>query len=284
MIIAVASGKGGTGKTMVAVSLALACEQNVQILDSDVEEPNVHIFIKPEINQVEDVVVKIPEIDIAKCNFCGKCSQVCAFNAIAITPGTVSIFSELCHSCGACSYFCPTGAITEINKTIGKISLGYKGELKTIEGRLNVGEVMPTPVIKAAHHYFSNEKDTIIDAPPGASCAMVHSVAIADYCILVTEPTPFGLNDLKIAVAVLKKLKIPFGVIINRCNIGDQDVEQYCLTQEIKILLQIPYSRQIAGGTAIGQTLIDIIPKYRSVFRRLFEIINNEYGTTNLSN
>ncbi|EKE00914.1 MAG: cobyrinic acid ac-diamide synthase [uncultured bacterium] len=281
MIITVASGKGGTGKTTVAVSLALSVEKNVQLLDSDVEEPNTHIFIKPKISQKEDVSIKVPQVDLEKCTFCGKCSSVCAFNAIAVVPGTVNIFSELCHSCGACKYFCPNEAISEIDKPIGLIEIGKKNEMEFIQGELNVGQAMPTPIIKALKKYIDRDKHTIIDAPPGTSCSMVHSVINSDYCILVTEPTPFGLNDLKLAVEVLIKLKIPFGVIINRCDIGNNAVEKYCQDQDIEILMKIPFSRKIAEGYSSGESLIETLPEYKAAFQKLFTKINGGYGQTN---
>jgi len=278
MIVAIASGKGGTGKTTVAVSLALSIGKDVQLVDCDVEEPNTHIFIKPKISKKEMVSIKIPQVDLEKCNFCGKCSSVCAFNAIAVTPLSVNIFSELCHGCGACKHFCPNNAILEIDKPIGLIEFGEKKEINFIQGKLNVGEAMPTPIIKTVKKYIDLNKHAIIDVPPGTSCAMVHSVINANYCILVTEPTPFGLNDLKLAVEVLIKLKIPFGIIINRCNIGNNEVEKYCQQQNIKILMKIPFSRKIAAGYSSGESLIKILPEYKEIFQKLFAMIENNYG------
>jgi len=278
MIIAIASGKGGTGKTTVAVSLAISIGKNVQLVDCDVEEPNTHIFIKPKINKKENVSIKIPQVDLEKCNFCGKCSSVCAFNAIAVTPWSVSIFSELCHSCGACIYFCPQNAISEIDKPIGTIEIGERNELNFIQGKLNVGQAMPTPIIKAVKKYIDCSKCAIIDAPPGTSCAMVHSVINSNYCILVTEPTPFGLNDLKLAVAVLIKLKIPFGVIINRCGLGNNEVEKYCQGRDIKVLMKIPFSREIAESYSFGKPLIESLPEYKEAFQKLFRMLESNYG------
>ena len=278
MIIAVASGKGGTGKTTVAVSLALSIGENVQLLDSDVEEPNTHIFIKPKINKIENASIKVPQVDLEKCTFCGICSSVCAFNAITVAPWAVNIFIELCHSCGACKHFCPNGAISEIDKPIGLIEIGEKNEMDFIQGKLNVGQAMPTPIIKVVKKYIDHNKHTIIDVPPGTSCAMVHSVINSNYCILVTEPTPFGLNDLKLAIEVLIKLKIPFGVIINRCDIGNDEVEKYCQKRDIEILMKIPFSRKIAKSYSLGETLIEILPEYKEVFRKLFTTIENNYG------
>jgi len=280
MIITVASGKGGTGKTTIAVSLALSIGKNIQLLDSDVEEPNTHIFIKPKINKTENVSIKVPQVDLEKCNFCGKCSSVCAFNAIAVVPWTVNIFTELCHSCGACKYFCPNDAIVEIDKPIGLIEIGEKNEIDFIQGELNVGQAMPTPIIKAIKKHIDHNKHTIIDAPPGTSCSMVHSVINSNYCVLVTEPTPFGLNDLKLAVDVLMKLKIPCGVIINRCDIGNSEVEKYCQKQDIRILMKIPFSRKIAESYSLGEPLIEALPEYKKAFQKIFIAIENNYGQT----
>jgi len=278
MIIAIASGKGGTGKTTVAVSLALSIEKDVQLLDSDVEEPNVSIFLKPDINKKENVYIKVPQVDLEKCTFCGKCSSVCAFNAIAVVPGSVNIFTELCHSCGACKHFCPTEAISEVDKIIGTIEIGKKDEIDFIQGKLNVGQAMPTPIINAVKKQINYSKQTFIDAPPGTSCSMVNSVMDADYCILVTEPTPFGLNDLKLSVDVLIKLKIAFGVIINRCDIGNNEVEKYCQKQNIKILMKIPFSRKIAESYSLGKPLIEDFPEYKEKFHKLFVAIENDCG------
>ncbi len=278
MIVVIASGKGGTGKTTVAVSLAMSIEKDIWFLDSDVEEPNAHIFLKPNVEKTENVLVKVPQVDLKKCNFCGRCSDVCAFNAIAVLPNSVSIFSELCHSCGACRYLCPTGAIVENDKSIGSIKIGKKGEIFFVQGMLNIGQAMATSIIKAVKKYVDRKSNVIIDAPPGASCSMVHSVMGSDYCILVTEPTPFGLNDLKIAIDVLRKFNLPFGVIINRCDIGNSEVERYCIDQKIDVLMKIPFSREIAAGYALGKSLIEIFPKYKSEFQNLFIMLEGTYG------
>jgi MinD superfamily P-loop ATPase len=281
MIITIASGKGGTGKTTVAVSLALSIEKNIQLLDSDAEEPNTHIFIKPKINKKERVIIKTPQIDLEKCIFCGKCSEACAFNAIAVTPHTVKIFSELCHSCGVCKHICPHKAISETDTPIGLIEIGEKNNLSFVQGKLNVGQAMSIPIIKDVKKHIDHNKHTIIDAPPGTSCSMVHSVINSDYCILVTEPTPFGLNDLKLAIKVLLKLKIPFSVIINRCDIGNNEVKKHCADNNIKILMEIPFSRKIAEGYSSGKPLIESAPEYKKEFQKLFIKIDNNYGKTN---
>lgn len=278
MIIAVASGKGGTGKTIVAVSLALSIKEDVQFMDCDVEEPNSNIFIKSDINKTENVSVNVPQVDLEKCDFCGKCFSICAFNAIAVLPRTINIFSELCHSCGACEYFCHHKAISEIGKSIGSIEIGKKDKIDFIQGKLSVGQAMPTPIIKAVKKHINRNKHVVIDAPPGTSCCMVHSVINSDYCILVTEPTPFGLNDLKLAIEVLMKLKISFGVIINRCDIGNDEVEKYCRERSIKILMKIPFSHKIAENYSLGVSLVEALPEYRAAFQELFTTIGGNYG------
>lgn len=239
MIISVASGKGGTGKTTVAVNLALAIDGKIQLLDCDAEEPNAHIFIKPKIIKQESVFATIPEIDRDKCNLCAKCSHICAYNAIAAIRGKIVIFPELCHGCGACSYLCPQGAIREINKEIGSIEIGTKGCIDFAHGKLKIGEILVTTVIKAIKNHKKMDYLVIIDAPPGTSCPMINAVKDSDYCILVTEPTPFGLNDLTLAVEVLRKLNISFGVVINRFDLGNQELENYCNRENIRILARI---------------------------------------------
>jgi len=281
MIITVASGKGGTGKTTVAVSLALSIGENIQLIDSDVEEPNTHIFLKPDISKKEEVHIKVPQINPEKCVFCGKCSSICAFNAIAVVPETINIFTELCHSCGACQHLCPTQAISEIDKSIGSIEIGKKDGIDFVQGQLDIGQAMPTPIIKALKKHIDPNKQTIIDAPPGTSCAMVHSVINSDYCILVTEPTPFGLHDLKLAIGVLIKLEIPFGVIINRCDIGNSAVEDYCQSQDINALMKIQFSRKIAEGYSLGEPLIETLPEYKATFQKIYKKIRDGDGQTN---
>jgi MinD superfamily P-loop ATPase len=267
MIIAVASGKGGTGKTTVSTNLSLSIMNDVQLLDCDVEAPNSHIFIRPKFIRKEPVFITVPQVDQNKCTLCGKCMNVCAFNAIAVIPKKgVLIFPELCHSCGACQHFCPTKAITEIKKEIGTIEFGRKNHLEFIRGKLNVGEFISVPVIKEIKERIDRSKTVIIDVPPGTSCPVVESLKGSDFCILVTEPTPFGLNDLVLAVQVLHKMEMPFGVIINKCDEGDKSVEDYCQKENIQILMTIPFKKEIAVAYSKGIPLIDIFPNYRERF------------------
>ena len=269
MIISVASGKGGTGKTTIATSLALSIPV-AQILDCDVEEPNAHIFIKPAISQKKPVFIPVPKIDKAKCNYCRRCKEICMFNAIAVFSETILVFPELCHGCGACSYFCPQKAIKEVNQEIGFIEIGHKQNLQFVHAKLNIGQAMSPPLIKAVKKHINPTRINIIDAPPGTSCPVIESIRGSDFCILVTEPTPFGLNDLILAVEVLRKLKIPFAVIINRSDLGDQKTDEYCQTHNIPILMRIPFKKEIAEVYSRGDVIAEVFPQYRQKFQDLF--------------
>jgi len=284
MIISVASGKGGTGKTTIAVNLALVLakdkKRSVQYLDCDVEEPNAHLFLKPKISNVKSVGIAIPKINDTKCNYCGKCAEVCVYNAIAVTGNKVLVFPGLCHGCGACTLFCPEKAISEEEKEIGILEEGKAGSIHFVHGRLNIGEPMAPPVIreikkKIKKNDIKNENDTItlIDAPPGTSCPVIESIKESDYTILVTEPTPFGLHDLILAVEVLKKLKIPHGVVLNKCDIGDHKVEDYCKNNNIPILLSIPLDREIAIAYSKGIPIVQINSFYENKFVQLIQKI-----------
>jgi len=270
MIISVASGKGGTGKTTVAVNLALSLE-NIQFLDCDVEEPNAHLFLKPKIEKIEPVAIPVPEVDESKCNFCGKCAQVCEYHAIACLPKEVLIFEELCHGCGGCTMVCPQKAITEKHRETGVVRVGKTNGIEFADGILNPGEPMSPPVIRKVKKKIKKDKVTIIDVPPGTSCPVVEAVRGSDFCILVTEPTPFGLNDLILAVEVLKKMKIPIGIVLNRSDIGDDEVDLYCKKQNIPILLKIPFDREIASAYSKGVPIVERFPEYQKKFQSLFE-------------
>jgi MinD superfamily P-loop ATPase len=279
MIISVASGKGGTGKTTVAVNLALSLD-NVQLLDCDVEEPNAHLFLKPEIEERKQAFIPVPKVNEEKCDYCGKCAKICAYNAIAVLPktenkkGSVLIFSHLCHGCGACNILCPQKAINEVNKEIGVIEFGRAGNTEFIHGKLNIGEIMSPPLIRQVRYYSNSEKTVIIDAPPGTSCPVIASIKGSDFCILVTEPTPFGLNDLILAVEVVRKLVIPFGVIINRSDIGNGEVEEYCLKEKIPVIAQIPFDMKIAESYSRGLNVVEAIPEYKQIFNKIFQSVN----------
>ena len=273
MIIAVASGKGGTGKTTVATNLALvlAREREIQFLDCDVEEPNAHLFLKPELESSEPVHIPVPQVDLERCTYCGICAEVCAFNAIMVGRETVLVFEPLCHGCGGCAYFCPEKAIKEIDRPIGLLEKGAAGEIAFVHGKLNPGEALSPPLISAVKQAIDPAALAIVDASPGASCPVVEALRGSDYCILVTEPTPFGLNDLAIAVELLKKLHIPGGVIINRSmgGEGEAGVEQYCRRENIPILLRMPWDRELAALYARGEPVVEHLPAWRDIFTGL---------------
>jgi len=270
MIISVASGKGGTGKTTIAVNLALSLDC-VQLLDCDVEEPNAHIFLKPKIVDTQTISIPVPKVDEGKCNYCGLCAKVCAYNAIAVIKDNILIFKELCHGCGGCSLLCPQGAIGETNKEIGVVEIGEGNGVQFGHGRLNIGEAMSPPLIRAVKQNINSIRTCIIDAPPGTSCPVIVAVKGTDFCLLVTEPTPFGLNDLELAVEAIRLMKIPFGVVINRADIGDEGVRQYCSRENIPILMEIPMDRKIAEAYSIGVPMVEKMPEWREKFRRLYE-------------
>jgi len=275
MIVSVASGKGGTGKTLVATSLALSLIDNykVQLLDCDVEEPNANILLHLAINQSQPVYIPIPNVDETKCTYCGKCAEVCVYNAIAVLKEKVLVFPELCHGCGACSYLCPESAITEEGRDVGMVERGSSGNLELIQGRLNVGEAMAPPVIRGVRTYIDPADIVIIDVPPGTSCPVIEAVKGSDFCLLVTEPTPFGLNDLSLAVEVARVLDIPCGVVINRDGVGDDKVDRYCQEQDIPVLLKIPLDRKIASLYSKGIPLVKGMPRWREEFLKLFQDI-----------
>jgi MinD superfamily P-loop ATPase len=272
MIISVASGKGGTGKTTIAINLALALEQ-VQFLDCDVEEPNAHLFLKPKIEKNVAVTIPIPRIDETKCTHCGRCAEACEFNALVCFPQTVLTFDELCHGCGVCSYVCPEDAIREEMKEIGTVEIGTVDGIQFIQGWLNVGEPMATPIIRKEKSFINNERTVILDAPPGTSCPVIETVKGSNFCLLVTEPTPFGLNDLMLTVELLKQLAIPIGVVINRADVGNKDVHEYCRQEAIPILLEIPMDRTIAHLYSEGISMVEKLPEYREKFVGLFALI-----------
>ncbi len=281
MIISIASGKGGTGKTSVATSLSLYLQEigvRTGFLDCDVEEPNAALFLKPEIKKRWAVKVPVPDIDFKKCTYCGKCAEVCAYNAIAVTKKKVLVFDELCHGCGGCTLFCPEKAISEKGREIGEIGKGDVGEISFIQGELNIGEAMSVPLIREVRRRGSEEdRDVfIIDVPPGTSCPVVESIKGTDFVVLVTEATPFGLNDLKLAVETVRKLNLKFGVVINRFNLGDKKTRDFCRDENIPILVEIPYSREIAVLYSYGIPMLVEGEKYRSIFKKIWEAIKEE--------
>lgn len=274
MKIAVASGKGGTGKTTVATSLAATLNARAQILDCDVEEPNCHILMSPNIDCSEVVTLPTPLVDMSKCNLCGKCGEICNFSAI-LTIGKITLtFPELCHGCGGCELLCPQKAISEVPRELGVVETGHVGAVDFVHGRIRIGEAMAPPLIKEVKRRINPDKIAILDAPPGASCPVINTVKGTDFVIMVTEPTPFGLHDLRIAVDAIRPLQIPMGVVLNRSDIGDNEVPKYCNDAKLPLIMEIPFDRQIAEGYSRGDMLIKTNTAYLNKFERLFENIS----------
>jgi len=277
MRIAIASGKGGTGKTTIATNLACSIAQMgkvVQYLDCDVEEPNGHIFLKPDIEETQTVTISVPEVDTELCNGCGKCGQLCQYSAIISLKEIVMTFEQLCHSCGGCMLVCPMGAITEKQKEIGFADFGTANGVKFGQGRLKIGDIHTPPLIKKVKTNAPAAGIVIIDAPPGTSCPVIEAVKGADFVLLVTEPTPFGLNDLKLAVGMVRALKIPFAVVINRSEPDEQMTNQYCQDESIDIIFEVPDDRRIAEAYSVGKMIIDVLPDYKKDFEGLYESVS----------
>jgi MinD superfamily P-loop ATPase len=278
MIISIASGKGGTGKTTVATNLAVSVDGPVQLLDCDVEEPNAHLFLRPSIEETKTVTTPIPEIDLEKCNQCKKCAEICRFRAIAVLGDTVLTFPELCHSCGGCMAVCPEGAITETGRELGVLETGSMNGVSFVHGRLRVGEAMSPPLIRAVRDRTWPDGLTLIDAPPGTSCPVIAAMKDADFVLLVTEPTPFGLHDLKLAVEAVKILKIPMGLVLNRADMGDDLVRAYARAEGLPILMEIPFDRKIAESYSRGEMFALALPEWKARFRELVEKIETLTG------
>ena len=278
MIISIASGKGGTGKTTVATNLAVSVPFPVQLLDCDVEEPNSGLFLHPTIEDSETVTTPVPCVDEEKCSLCGKCAEICQFKAIIVIGESVLTFTDMCHSCGGCMEVCPEKAITETDRELGVIERGFRNGLEFVHGRLRVGEAMSPPLIKKVRTYTNPEKLTIIDAPPGTSCPVIASMKGSDFVLLVTEPTPFGLHDLKLAVGAVKVLGIPHGLVINRSDAGDDQVRAYAEQERLPVLMEIPFDRQIAEAYSRGQLFVEVLPEWKQKFEGLFYRIKDILG------
>jgi MinD superfamily P-loop ATPase len=277
MQIAIASGKGGTGKTTIATNLACSIVrmgEEVQYLDCDVEEPNGHIFLKPDIKETQKVTIGVPEVNTDLCDGCGKCGILCQYSAIICLKDKPLVFEQLCHSCGGCELICPTGAIKEKQIEIGFVDLGTTGDVKFGQGRLKIGDVRSPALIKKVKEHAANNGTVLIDAPPGTSCPVIEAVKGVDFVLLVTEPTPFGLNDLELAVEMVRELGTSFAVVINRCDVGDDRVVRYCQQQDIEIFLEIPNDRMVAEVYSQGIKIIDALPGYEEKFIQLYQKIN----------
>lgn len=273
MIISIASGKGGTGKTTVATNLALSIDSDVQILDCDVEEPNAHLFLRPSINETKTAYTSIPKVDEDKCTLCGKCAEICQFKAIIVIGETVLPFPELCHSCGGCMEVCPEKAINETYRELGVIEKGQRNGLNFVHGKLRVGEVMSPPLIRKVRSFTRPDLLTIIDAPPGTSCPVIAAMKGADFVLMVTEPTPFGLHDLKLAVEAIRILNIPCGLVINRSDMGDDQVKTYAEQENLPVLMEIPFDRRIAEAYSRGELIVEVMPEWKEKYSELYRRI-----------
>ena len=282
LIVAIASGKGGTGKTTIAVNLAAAMSGRAVYADCDVEEPNGHLFLKPEIDHVRSIGILTPSVVKERCTGCGRCVQACRYNALACIKGKVLVFAELCHGCGGCTLVCPEHAISEMDHAIGVVETGHANGIGFVQGRLRVGAAMSPPLIRAVKQNAPKNDLIILDAPPGTSCPVIAAVKDADFVVLVTEPTPFGLHDLMLAVETVREIGLPFGVVINRCDIGDGRVSAYCHHEQIPILMEIPDRRRIAEAYSRGELAVDAVPEMLPLFgeleRNIRQLVGTEYG------
>jgi MinD superfamily P-loop ATPase len=269
MRIAVASGKGGTGKTTVSVNLARTIGAGVLLLDCDVEEPNAHLFLRGRETGRDIVSIPIPEVDESLCNGCGECGRFCRYHAIASFGSAPLVFPELCHGCGGCTLVCPRGAIRETGRPIGVVETLVWDGITLIQGKLDIGVAMAPPLVRAVKARVDTTSTVILDAPPGTSCPVIATLRGSDFVVLVTEPTPFGLHDLRLAVDMVREIAIPFGVVVNRWGVGDDRVHRFCLEQNIPVLLELPDDRRIAEVYSRGELVVDALPEYGSHFATL---------------
>jgi MinD superfamily P-loop ATPase len=284
MKIAIASGKGGTGKTTIATNLAVFLARsgrNVCYADCDVEAPNGHIFLKPNITRSTPVSIPVPEVDEQKCTGCGECGKICQYSAIVCIKGKVVTFQELCHGCGGCTLVCPVEAIREVPREIGVIEEGSAKKISFLHGKLDIGEPTAPPLIREVKKAAAREGEIIIDAPPGTSCPVIESVKGADYVVLVTEPTPFGLNDLKLAVEMTRRLGLRFGLVVNRSDMGDGRVRDYAAKENIPILLEVRNDRRVAEAYSRGRMALELGERYRAIFEELRDRIAEQASVEN---
>ena len=290
MKVAIASGKGGTGKTMVTASLAVCWNSSALAVDLDVEEPNLHLFLQPQISGSQVAYMKVPVVDEKQCSFCRECSELCQFKAISVLNSVVLVFEEMCHGCGGCQAVCPQGAISLGSRVLGEISWGQSGRIGFMMGKLRVGEAMSPPLMRQVLNcmeqskYLSHLTDVLIDAPPGVSCPAISAVIESDVIVLVTEPTPFGVFDLSLAYSAFKTLKKPMGVVINRAGIGNGQVYQFCQEVSLPVWAEIPYKRSIAEAYASGKVVAESSAKMRRLFNELsgkIQHVTNQAGEVN---
>lgn len=278
MKIAIASGKGGTGKTTVATNLAWVAAQSgldVAYLDCDVEEPNGHLFLKPVNVLTRSIARSYPKVDEEKCIHCGLCGEICQYSAIVCVGPKVLVYPELCHACGGCTLVCPPGAISDLFREAGKLKVGMAGPVQFVQGVLKVGEAMSTPLVRQVKAESAGKDLQIIDSPPGTSCPVIESLRGADMVLLVTEPTPFGLNDLKLAVEMVRALGLPFAVVINRVGVGDQRTQEHCQQEGIKVLAEIPDDRRVAEAYSRGELASNVVLKFREA---MIQIVDQLWG------
>jgi MinD superfamily P-loop ATPase len=279
MNIAIASGKGGTGKTTVATNLALVLGERggtVRFLDCDVEEPNGHLFLKPRIEKRHAASIPVPVIDETRCEACGECVRFCEYKALVRLGKTVMVFPELCHGCGGCMLLCPRHAISEQAKQIGVVETGVSGTMQFVHGLLNIGEAMSPPLVRSVLERATAGAVNIIDAPPGTSCPVIASIRNADFVVLVTEPTPFGLNDLGLALDMVRELALPHGVVINRAEAGNSDAQTFCAKRQAAVLAEIPDDRRIAEAYSRGEMVVEAVPGLRELLLTLWESIRRQ--------
>ncbi|MCK5861998.1 MAG: ATP-binding protein [Candidatus Hydrogenedentes bacterium] len=276
MILAVASGKGGTGKTTVSANLARALEEKTQLLDCDVEEPNAHLFLHGKKLDSTTINIAVPKVDASICTGCNACGTFCEYSAIISFGKAPILFPEMCHGCGGCMKVCPQHAITESEKRIGTVETFQSENITLVHGRIDVGVAMAPPLINAVKKCIGSDMPAILDAPPGTSCPVITTLRKVDYVLLVTEPTPFGLHDLSLAVDMVRELSIPFSVIVNRVGIGDERVHTFCQQEDIPIIMEIPDDRRIAEAYSRGELMVDALPEYKKLFQDLFEKIKKE--------
>jgi MinD superfamily P-loop ATPase len=268
MRIVIASGKGGTGKTTVAVALALSLPE-AQFVDADAEEPNAHLFLHPTIDRTIPVHMMVPEVDLSACTFCGKCAEFCQFNAMAVVKEKVLVFPELCHGCGGCVYACPEDAIEARERQIGEVEVGTARDMRFVQGRLKPAEPSAVRIVREEIAQLEPNTVAVLDAAPGTACAVQDTIGESDFCLLVTEPTPFGLHDLRMAMDVAQELEVPAAVIINRSGPRDPIIEEECRRRNIPVLLKIPFDRRIAEAYSRGEPLVDAFPEWRDHFRQI---------------